>query len=140
MRASEILRLKGVALLLAFALLAAGCGGRGAVAETPGTGSVSGIVRIETLKAMPGDPGNLRVYLKERPDLETRTTSLGSYTIPSIPPGRYTVVLVLPDPPKGAVHTVQPAGAEWKNVEVRSGLQTVNVDFQVDEVPAPPGW
>lgn len=130
-----------VATLFLLTVLLVGCGGGGGparITSISGMGSISGNITIETLSAGLEAGSAIHVYLKEDPARSAVTTSLGTYTIPSVPVGTYTVVVAVPSPPAGAVYMVQPAGGQSVGVQVFSGLSTLKVDFKLEAVPAPP--
>ncbi len=69
--------------------------GRTAAAQTQTTGSISGLIRDQSGASLPG----VDVKAEEQATGQVRTTlstETGAYTLPLLPPGRYTVTFTLP--------------------------------------------
>ncbi|HHW09085.1 MAG TPA: hypothetical protein GXX29_03820 [Firmicutes bacterium] len=141
-------------------------GGCGVIGPSPGDrgqhpGMITGRVKVETVDLLPGNPEGWEValYTTGSDNRAVLTTTLvtadGSYTLSQVPPGIYEVALNVASAPTSAlasvpvstlaspgagevIYTCLPADCLFKEVVVAPDTITMNVNFTVSAMPAPP--
>lgn len=123
-----------IGLLMACAL--SGCGSVGST-NSHEPGSIAGIVSVDADSAQPTGPAGWSVVVVENEKLRASVASSGAYMISGVPAGKYRVRLLVPEQ-AGYLPSCSVPECQHPSVTVLAGLSTVNVDFAVDMVPAPP--
>ena len=109
--------------------------GTGLLAQTPGTGAISGTVF---------DPSN-RVLARAEILAESETTHLtrtittsadGGFRLPLLPAGRYTVTVHAPGFADSATHSVEVTVSQTTPLQVRLAIAEATVTVRVEARPA----